>query len=97
MAKRQTPESPTAVSIADQVEELAGRIVTLAAQDRRDGITEARTYLARRLVEMVAGQDEDNLLACLAGTAWADYLATPDFRAGVRWAATMIADQDFDY
>jgi hypothetical protein len=87
-----------ALSIEDQIDNLAGKMVDLASKSRKQGIAEARKYLAERLVEMVSGKDGDaNLLACLEGTDQADYMVTPDFRAGARWAAAMIAAEDFDY
>jgi hypothetical protein len=86
------------MSIEEKIDELAGKMVDLAAKNRTDGIAEARKFLAARLVEMVSGADGDaNLLACLEDTDQANYLPTPDFRAGVRWAAAMIAAPDFDY
>lgn len=87
-----------ALSIEDQITELADKLADLATKNRKDGIAEARAGLAARLIEMVSGEEGDrNLTECLEGTAWADYMPTPDFRAGVRWAAEMIAAGDFEY
>src|SRR5207302_5701568 len=88
-----------ALSIEDQISNLADKMTDLAAQNRKDGIADARELLAARLIEMVSGTEDNerNLRECMTDTEWSDYMITPDFRAGVRWAAAMITEQDVDY
>ena len=57
-------------------------------QAREDGIADARTYLARRLAEMDAAEVKD----CDGPAA-----VSADFLAGLRFAAELVGDPNFDY
>lgn len=85
MAKREISAS----SLVDQVAGLADEI-------QKATVREVRKYLAIRLADMAKGtvKADDEVYACQDGT---DFEITADFRAGLAFAAELIADQNFDY
>jgi len=55
---------------------------------------EVRHYLAKRLQHLTTPQGDKNLADCHPDP---EFDPTPDFLAGLKFAAELIADENFDY
>ena len=71
--------------MVEQVQGIVENIPKAAVED-------ARKYLSERLANM----DSKEIGECM-DPVQPDFVATEDFLAGLRFAAQMVGDKDFDY
>jgi hypothetical protein len=74
--------------------DLAAKATALIDQIEDAKAAEVRHYLAERLAHLATPQGNQNLAQCHPDT---EFDPTPDFLAGLKFAAELIADENFDY
>lgn len=74
--------------------DLAAKATALIDQIEDAKAAEVRHFLAERLRHLATPQGDQNLAECHPDP---EFAPTPDFLAGLRFAAELIADENFDY
>jgi hypothetical protein len=74
--------------------DLAAKATALIDQIEDVKAAEVRHFLAERLSHLATPQGDRNLSECHPDP---EFTPTPDFLAGLRFAAELIADENFDY
>ena len=74
--------------------DLAAKATALIDQIEDAKAAEVRHYLAERLAHLATPQGDKNLMECHPNP---EFEPTADFLAGLRFAAELIADENFDY
>lgn len=84
-------------SAAEKLEDLLGNLTELTEQNRKEGISEAREYLAKELIRD-SKQTADILRSLMEDNEFAEAVTDyPNFRMGMRFAAMLIADETYEY
>lgn len=76
--------------------ELVDELADMADQVQKATVREVRKYLGKALQEMTIGtpKAEQQIRDCMQAP---DFEPSEDFIAGLRFAAELVADREFDY
>lgn len=74
--------------------DIAAKVAALVDEIEPAAKAEIRELLAQRLQHMTTPRGQQDLLDCKGDS---DFVPTPDFLAGLAFAAELVADPNFDY
>jgi hypothetical protein len=74
--------------------DLAAKAIGLIEQIEEAKVAEVREFLAERLMHLASPKGQQNLSDCHNDP---EFDPSADFLAGLRFAAELVADENFDY